>query len=110
MHRKSVSTNGRSILYEKQIAAPLASLIATLVSVGRLFTISQNTWFEGVGNIDGGTIMQYLFGEYGTLQPNVSLHLIFATLVLWLIAFSIAWFVLTMISDDRKPSVPSAVE
>ena len=94
---------------KRKLVAPLSSLIATLVSVGRLFTINQTTTYSGI-RLDGGTIMQYLFGNYGTLEPNVSLHLTFATLVLWMLVFSIAWFLLTIISHDRQSSVQSSVE
>jgi hypothetical protein len=89
---------------KQKLPAPLAAVIATLISVGRLATIVQTTSFGGVA-IGGNSIIQYLFVDAGTLEPNVSLHLIFATATLWILIFSFMWFILSLISKDPAPLV-----
>lgn len=89
---------------KQKLTAPLAAVIATLISVGRLGTITQTTFVPGLGPIGGNSIIEYLFGNAGTLEPNVSLHLLFATVVLWMIAFSVIWFLLALISRDPMPT------
>ncbi|OGO20100.1 MAG: hypothetical protein A2Z14_04745 [Chloroflexi bacterium RBG_16_48_8] len=86
----------------QKLTAPLASVIATLIAVGRLATIVQTTSYGGT-TLGGKSILQYLFFDAGTLEPNVSLHLIFATAVLWIIAFSFLWLILSLISKDPTP-------
>jgi len=91
---------------KQKLTTPLAAVIATLVSVGRLGTITQTTTFvPGIGRMGFSSIIEYLFGNAGTLEPNVSLHLLLATVVLWMIVFSVVWFLLSLISRDPMPSI-----
>lgn len=78
------------------LPAPFAAFLASLVAVARLFLITQTTFVTGLGQIGGGTIIEHLFFGYGTLDPNVGIHLLFATMVLWMTALTPCWLVLSL--------------
>lgn len=84
---------------EQKFAAPISALVATLISVGRLGMLSMSfgNYFSSI------SILEYLFGNGGILEPDVSLHLILATAVLWMIIFSLLWLLLSLISRDVEP-------
>lgn len=62
--------------------------IAAVIAFGRPATYRQNIVVEGVENLGARSILAYLFFDVGTLEPNVSLHMMLATATHLIVIFS----------------------
>ena len=89
---------------KQKISAPLSALIATLVSVGRL-ALTKEKFSLGEISYEGDRIIEFIFSIDRGIDSDHSLQLMFGTFVLWLIVFSILWFILSLISKDSIHSV-----
>ena len=81
---------------KNSLSAPIAAFASTMTVVWYLLSMTQTTFVAGVGNVPGGNIIEYLFFDYGTLDPNVGIHLLFGSIVLWAIVFTPLWLVFSL--------------
>jgi len=84
---------------DTKISVPLAAFSATLITVGRLFIVgvSHRSPFSREYTYLA-SIAEYLFFGYGTLEVDIAIHTLLASIIIWLSVFTLLWLVFSIIS------------